>query len=292
MSALFDDVSRIGKGTYGVVFRARLRKTGEVVALKEIALQSASEGIPCTALREIGVLQNVSHPNVVRLKMVYRTSARLTLVFEHCPGDLQQYMALHSNCLPRADVLGFSAQLLRGLAAIHARGIIHRDVKPQNLLIGRDRVLRLCDFGLARVMGIPFCELSADVVTQWYRPPEILLKLGDYGLGVDVWSAGCVIAEMATSLPLFPCQRDYEQLVRIFGMLGIPREQDWPGARESPAFPTQRDVVVGMGLREVMRGCDPLLVDLVERMLCVNPAARISAEEALRHPVFAEIERK
>jgi serine/threonine protein kinase len=174
------------------------------------------------------------------------------------------------------------------VAAIHRKSIIHRDIKPQNLLVSRDRVLKLCDFGLSRVINIPFCDLSVDVVTQWYRPPEVLLKMEDYGLEVDLWSVGCVIAEMATSLPLFPCQRDYEQLVRIFGMFGIPDEVEWPGVRRSAAFPLEKDVVIGMRLREVMRGCDPLLIDLTEKLLCLNPAKRITAAEALQHPVFSQ----
>jgi serine/threonine protein kinase len=196
-------------------------------------------------------------------------------------------MVLHNNCLPRNDVLSFSHQLLKGVAAIHARSIIHRDIKPQNLLISRDRVLKLCDFGLSRVMNIPFCDISTDVVTQWYRPPEVLLKMDDYGLEVDLWSVGCVIAEMATSLPLFPCQRDYEQLVKIFGMFGIPDDDEWPGARQSIAFPLEKDIVIGMSLRDTMRGCDPFLIDLTERLLRLNPTKRITAAEALEHRVFA-----
>jgi serine/threonine protein kinase len=201
-----------------------LRKTGEIVALKEIPLQSSSVGIPCTAIREVGILQNVSHANIVHLKMVCRNSSRMTLVFEDCPGDLRQYKFLYNDWLPHTDVLSFSQQLLRGLAAVHSRGIIHRDIKPLNLLIGRDRVLKLCDFGLARVMDLPFCELSVDVVTQWYRPPEILLTFENYGLAVGIWSAACVTVEVGTGRPLFPARGTPISSCRYSG---------WPGPRST-----------------------------------------------------------
>jgi serine/threonine protein kinase len=283
---MFEDVSRIGKGTYGTVYRAQLHDTHETVALKQIDLTSAAEGVPCTALREIAVLQNLHHENIVWLIMVYHNSKYLTLVFEYCEYDLSTYMATHSNCLTPEEVISFSYQLLLGISAMHSKSIIHRDLKPQNLLITDQKILKICDFGLARVMDVPHDELSLDVVTLWYRPPEILLRNAAYDLSVDVWSAGCVIVEMATSMPLFRCDSESDQLSRIFGTLGIPEPSELAEMGQNIDIPLRKDVVQMPPVREVMRGCDARLIDLAESLLKIAPGRRMSAAEALRHPVF------
>jgi cyclin-dependent kinase len=249
---MFEEVSQIGKGTYGTVYRARLHETHEHVALKQIDLKSAREGVPCTALGEIAMLQNFRHENIVWLVIVYHNSKFMTLVFEYCKYDLRNYMIKHSNYISYEEVMSFSCQLLLGLSELHSRSVIHRDIKPQNLLINKQKVFEICDFGLARVMDVPHDELSLDVVTQWYRPPEILLRIPSYDLSVDIWSAGCVIVEMATSHPLFPGDSDHEQIAKMFGMSEMPCAEDWPVAVAAPRFPAEAEIMPSLGLRDLM----------------------------------------
>jgi serine/threonine protein kinase len=286
---MLKDISRIGSGSYGTVFRATITKTNVIVVLKAIPLGSPEEGFPCTALREISLLKHLSHPNIVSLLSVYRNGRHMTLVFESCDTDLQIYMSRHKNGLSTGQIISFSFQLLLAVREIHSRSIIHRDIKPQNLLISDGDVLKLCDFGLGTVSNIPR-KLATDVVTEWYRPPEICLRFHDYGVAADIWSVGCVIAEMAAGFPLFPCKQDHDLLLRMFGMFGIPTQATWPAAARSRTFPAEREVIPGMELRDILRECNPLIVNLLEKLLCLNPDHRWSADEALHHPLFVELQ--
>uniref|UniRef100_A0A8C0VYR4 Cyclin-dependent kinase 2 n=1 Tax=Castor canadensis TaxID=51338 RepID=A0A8C0VYR4_CASCN len=208
---------KIGEGTYGVVYKAKNKLTGEVVALKKIRLDTETEGVPSTAIREISLLEELKHPNIVKLLDVIRTENKLYLVFEFLHQDLKKFM----DALP--------SLLLQGLAFRHSHGVLHRDLKPQNLLINTEGAIKLAIFGLARAFGVPVRTYTHEVVTLWYRAPEILLGCKYYSTAVDIWSLGCIFAEMVTRRALFPGDSEIDQLFRIFRTLGTPDEVVWPG---------------------------------------------------------------
>ncbi|CAA2966083.1 cell division control 2 homolog A-like [Olea europaea subsp. europaea] len=214
----YEKVEKIGEGTYGVVYKARDRVTNETIALKKIRLEHEDEGVPSTAIREISLLKEMQHGNIVRLQDVVHSEKRLYLVFEYLDLDLKKHM---DSCPefskdPRL-VKMFLYQILRGIAYCHSHRVLHRDLKPQNLLIDRQtNALKLADFGLARAFGIPVRTFTHEVVTLWYRAPEILLGSRHYSTPVDVWSVGCIFAEMVNQQPLFPGDSEIDELFKIF----------------------------------------------------------------------------
>lgn len=212
------------------VFKGKNRETLEIVALKRVRLDEDDEGVPSSALREICLLKELKHKNIVRLYDVLHSDKKLTLVFEHCDQDLKKYFDSLNGEISSEIVKSFMYQLLRGLAFCHSHNVLHRDLKPQNLLINKNNELKLADFGLARAFGIPVKCYSAEVVTLWYRPPDVLFGAKLYTTSIDCWSAGCIFAELANAgRPLFPGSDVDDQLKRIFKLLGTPTEDNWPG---------------------------------------------------------------
>jgi len=188
------------------------------------------------------------------------------------------------NSLSPAEVKSYTKQLLQGLLFCHSRRIIHRDLKPQNLLLDSNKNLKLADFGLARAFCVPVRPYTHEVITLWYRAPEILLGAQAYALPVDIWSTGCIFAEMASHSPLFPGDSEIDQLYKIFSTLGTPNEAVWPGVSSlkdyKPVFPQWK----AEGLGKI--SFDPLLLDLLGKMLIYEPAKRVTAKDALKHPYF------
>ncbi|XP_009603597.1 cell division control protein 2 homolog A-like isoform X1 [Nicotiana tomentosiformis] len=214
----YEKVEKIGEGTYGVVYKARVRETNEIIALKKIRLEQEDEGVPSTAIREISLLKEMQHANIVRLQDVVHSEKRLYLVFEYLDLDLKKHM---DSCPEFSKdlriVKTFLYQMLRGIAHCHSCRFLHRDLKPQNLLLNpRTNVLKLADFGLGRAFGIPVRTFTHEVVTLWYRAPEILLGSRCYSTPVDVWSVGCIFAEMVNQQPLFPGDSEIDELYKIF----------------------------------------------------------------------------
>ncbi|XP_072901338.1 cyclin-dependent kinase 5 isoform X1 [Hemitrygon akajei] len=193
----YEKLEKIGEGTYGTVFKAKNKETHEIVALKRVRLDDDDEGVPSSALREICLLKELKHKNIVRLHDVLHSDKKLTLVFEYCDQDLKKYFDSCTGDLDAEIVKSFMYQLLKGLAFCHSRNVLHRDLKPQNLLINRNGELKLADFGLARAFGIPVRCYSAEVVTLWYRPPDVLFGAKLYSTSIDMWSAGCIFAALS-----------------------------------------------------------------------------------------------
>lgn len=278
-------------GTYGVVYKARSKKTQQLVALKKIRLENEDEGVPSTAIREITVLKELVHPNVVGLDDVIMQENRLYLVFEFLSMDLKKYIDTQSP-LDKNLVRSYTYQILEGILFCHQRRIIHRDLKPQNLLISKDGVIKLADFGLARAFGIPVRVYTHEVVTLWYRSPEVLLGVQRYATPIDIWSIGCIFAEMVTGNALFHGDSEIDQLFRIFRSLGTPSEETWPGVSTmpdfKPTFPNWKSNV----LKSLVPGITDDGLDLLEKMLIYNPNNRISAKAALLHPYFDGLDRK
>ncbi|BCS23769.1 cyclin-dependent kinase [Aspergillus puulaauensis] len=302
----YQKIEKIGEGTYGVVYKAReLNHPNRVVALKKIRLEAEDEGVPSTAIREISLLKEMKHPNVVRLfNIVYVDSDKLYLVMELLDLDLKRYMdtlPVHEGgrgrALPNGSKMSvgldgpmvkkFMGQLVEGLRYCHSHRILHRDLKPQNLLIDREGNLKLADFGLARAFGVPLRTYTHEVVTLWYRSPEILLGARQYSTGVDMWSVGAIFAEMCTRKPLFAGDSEIDEIFKIFRLLGTPDEVTWPGVTSFPdyksSFPrwkrTSGPLVPGLE----SAGCD-----LLEALLEYDPAQRLSAKQACMHPYFSD----
>lgn len=275
----------IGSGAYGVVYKARDRRDQSIVALKKVKLNNSEtdeDGVPSSSLREIGLLKDLKHPNVLRLIDVQICETSLFLIFEHLDLDLKKLLDRHRSGLPSLLVKSYMFQLLQGLSYCHARRVLHRDLKLQNLLVDRKGNIKLADFGLARSIGLPIRTYTHEVVTLWYRSPELLLKTTHYGPSVDLWSLGCIFAEMQTNRILFPGESEIDQLYRIFRTLGTPDETSWPGFREMPEY-RHFAKFKGRGFESYIGDDDPQAVDLLSRFLTYDPANRISAKQALVH---------
>lgn len=288
MSAKFERLEKIGEGTYGTVYKARNRDTQAIVALKRVRLDEDDEGVPSSALREICLLKELRHVNIVRLHDVLHSDKKLTLVFEFCEQDLKKYFdSLNGEMMDQTTVKSFFKQLLRGLAFCHEHNVLHRDLKPQNLLINKAGELKLADFGLARAFGIPVRCYSSEVVTLWYRPPDVLFGAKIYNTSIDVWSAGCIFAEMANSgRPLFPGNDVDDQLRRIFKLLGSPTEENWPGVAKFPEFKPFGPFNACNDFASAVPKLNSKGVELLAQLIVCNPSLRLSSSDALSHSYF------
>lgn len=288
----YQKIEKIGEGTYGVVHKAKNRGSGEIVALKKIRLEAEDEGIPSTAIREISILKELQHGNIVRLHDVIHTEKKLTLVFEYLEQDLKKYLDGSPDGLPAQEIKDLLYQLLKGVQFCHDRRVLHRDLKPQNLLINKNMELKLADFGLARAFGIPVRSYTHEVVTLWYRAPDVLMGSRKYSTPVDLWSVGCIFGEMAGSRPLFPGTSDADQLTRIFKVLGTPTETTWPSMAELPEYkaPNQfGEKVEGVFPEFPKDNLGPQGMEMLHSMLKFEPAWRITAKNALQHPYFEDV---
>ncbi|PGH31258.1 CMGC/CDK protein kinase [[Emmonsia] crescens] len=284
----FQRLEKLGEGTYATVYKGRNRQTGEMVALKEIHLDS-EEGTPSTAIREISLMKELKHENILSLYDIIHTENKLMLVFEFMDKDLKRYMEVRSNQLDYVTIKDFMHQLLRGVAFCHHNRVLHRDLKPQNLLINANGQLKLADFGLARAFGIPVNTFSHEVVTLWYRAPDVLLGSRMYNTSIDIWSAGCIMAEMYMGRPLFPGSTNEDQLQKIFRLMGTPSERSWPGISQFPEYKPNFPVYATQDLSLILPRIDHLGLDLLNRMLQLRPEMRISAADALRHSWFNDL---
>jgi cyclin-dependent kinase len=285
----YTKLEKVGEGTYGVVYKARDIRTGSYVALKKIRLEAEDEGVPSTSIREISLLKELSKDdNIVKLLDIVHSDAKLYLVFEFLDLDLKRYM----DSIGDKDGLGpgmvkkFCYQLVKGLYYCHAHRVLHRDLKPQNLLINKEGNLKLADFGLARAFGIPLRTYTHEVVTLWYRAPEVLLGSRHYSTAIDMWSVGCIFAEMAMRQPLFPGDSEIDEIFRIFRLLGTPDEDIWPGVRSLPDYKPTFPQWHPHDLKGTVTALDDDGIDLLSQMLIYDPAHRISAKRALNHPYF------
>ncbi|KAL4614248.1 hypothetical protein ACB092_07G040500 [Castanea dentata] len=287
----YEKVEKIGEGTYGVVYKARDRTTNETIALKKIRLEQEDEGVPSTAIREISLLKEMQHGNIVRLQDVVHSEKRLYLVFEYLDLDLKKYMDSSPEfAKDLRQIKMFLYQILRGIAYCHSHRVLHRDLKPQNLLIDRrTNALKLADFGLARAFGIPVRTFTHEVVTLWYRAPEILLGSRHYSTPVDVWSVGCIFAEMVNQRALFPGDSEIDELFKIFRVLGTPNENTWPGVTSLPDYKSTFPKWPPKDLATLVPSLDSAGVDLLSKMLCFDPSRRITARSALEHEYFKDI---
>ncbi|PUZ59390.1 hypothetical protein GQ55_4G037400 [Panicum hallii var. hallii] len=284
----YDKIEKVGQGTYSNVYKARERGTGRVVALKKVRFDtSESESVRFMA-REIRILQRLDHPNVIRLEGIAtsRMHRSIYLVFDFMYSDLTKLIARPGQRLTEPQIKSYMQQLLAGLQHCHDRGILHRDIKGSNLLIDRHGVLKIGDFGLANYFGPGRRRpLTSRVVTLWYRAPELLLGSTDYGVGIDLWSAGCLLAEMFFGKPLLRATTEVEQLFKIFSLCGSPPDDYWRKMKLSPTFKPPK--AYKPTTAERFRDLPPSAVRLLATLLALDPAARGTAGQALESSFFS-----
>ncbi|KAL1311917.1 hypothetical protein HN51_038595 [Arachis hypogaea] len=296
----FEKLEKVGEGTYGKVYRARDKATGKIVALKKTRLHEDEEGVPPTTLREVSILRMLSRdPHVVRLMDVKQGQNKegktvLYLVFEYMDTDLKKFIRSFrqsSQFIPPKTVKSLMYQLCKGVAFCHGHGILHRDLKPHNLLMDRSTMmLKIADLGLARAFTVPIKKYTHEILTLWYRAPEVLLGATHYSMAVDMWSVGCIFAELVAKQALFPGDSELQQLLHIFRLLGTPNEEVWPGVsklmnwHEYPQWNPQE-------LYMAVPTLDDQGVDLLSQMLQYEPSKRISAKKAMEHPYFHDLDK-
>ncbi|MBA0777953.1 hypothetical protein Gotri_005899 [Gossypium trilobum] len=313
----YDKLDKIGQGTYSNVYKARDKVTGKIVALKKVRFDTSEPESVKFMAREIMILQKLDHPNVVKLEglATSRMQYSLYLVFDFMHSDLARIMSRPEERLTEPQV-GFLClftlsgtsgigetssisfyleslvqikcymhQLLSGLQHCHERGILHRDIKGSNLLIDKSGMLKIADFGLANYFSPNRkCHLTSRVVTLWYRAPELLLGSTDYGVGIDLWSAGCLLGEMFAGRPIMPGRTEVEQLHKIFKLCGTPSEAYWKKLRLSTTFRPPQSYKPS--LADGFRNFPQSSLGLLSTLLALDPAYRGSASSALQNEFF------
>ncbi|XP_073995005.1 cyclin dependent kinase 11B pitslre isoform X2 [Rhodnius prolixus] len=292
----FQCLNRIEEGTYGVVYRARDKRTDQIVALKRLKMEKEKEGFPITSLREINTLLKAQHPNIVTVReiVVGSNMDKIFIVMDYVEHDLKslmETMKIKKQAFIPGEVKCLMQQLLRAVAHLHDNWILHRDLKASNLLLSHKGVLKVGDFGLAREYGSPLKPYTPIVVTLWYRAPELLLGAKEYSTPIDMWSVGCIFAELMTMEPLFTGKSEQDQLNKIFKTLGTPNERIWPGYNKLPAVQKMTFAEFPVSTLRSRFKAVPTEVglNLLNGFLTYNPAARLTAESALSHEYFTEI---
>ncbi|EFP89478.2 TFIIH complex serine/threonine-protein kinase subunit kin28 [Puccinia graminis f. sp. tritici] len=276
---------KIGEGTYASVFEGHQKKSNRKVAIKKIKAGQFKDGLDMSAIREVKFLQELSHPNVIGLLDVFSSKSNLNLVLEFLDTDLEAVIKDRELVFQASDIKSWMLMTMQGLDFCHQNWVLHRDMKPNNLLIASDGTLKIADFGLAREYADPGTRMTCQVVTRWYRPPELLYGARAYSTGVDIWAVGCIFAELMLRTPYLAGENDFDQLSTIFRALGTPTDQDWPGHKrlaDYVEFPIQHK----QPLELLFSAAGDDAIDFLECCLKFDPRKRINSRQALRHQYF------
>ncbi|XP_065856109.1 cyclin-dependent kinase C-2 C-like [Euphorbia lathyris] len=284
----FQKLEKIGQGTYSSVFRAREVATGRMVALKKVRFDNFQPESIRFMAREILILRRLDHPNIIKLEGIItsRLSGSVYLVFEYMEHDLAGLSSSPEIKFSESQIKCYIKQLLCGIEHCHTRGVMHRDIKVSNILVNNDGILKIGDFGLANVLSEKNKhQLTSRVVTLWYRPPELLMGSTSYGVSVDLWSVGCVFAELLLGKPLFKGRTEVEQLHKIFKLCGSPSDEYWKQAKLSNATVFKPQHLYESSLQQRFKDY-PTAADLIETFLSIEPEKRGTATSALLAQYF------
>ena len=301
----YEWISKLGEGTFGEVSKARSKKTGHIVALKKILMHHEKDGFPITALREIKLLKQLNHINILKLEEMaverpkdVKKKPSMFMVTPYMDHDLSGLLENPAVLFSEPQIKCYMKQLLEGTAYLHENRILHRDMKAANLLISNRGILQIADFGLARPYegdppkpghggGEATRDYTTLVVTRWYRPPELLLQLRRYTTAVDMWGVGCVFGEMFKGKPILAGASDVNQAQLIFDLVGSPTEENMPGWNELPGCEGVKDFAPRPStLDRVFRDQGPLTISILSDFLKLDWRKRVNAIDALNHPYF------
>lgn len=326
VEAAYTKIQQVGQGTYGSVFMGKDKVTHEVVALKRINTKQEENGFPITALREVKILKALDSDHIVKLKEIVTSKEKpssaagadnengisrrsdknftvprnVFMVFEYLEYDLTGILETHEIRLTQDHIKSWAFQLLTGVHYMHMQNILHRDLKAANLLVSRNGVLKIADWGLARSWSKDMKRLTNLVITLWYRPPELLLGCNQYSGKIDMWSVGCIIAEMFRRAGFLKGKTEQHQLDLIFQTCGLPNMKDWPEVhRMCPLWKNYEPQMEERSLKYVNRLKETLTqqlpnrawltdnaIGLIGKLLTLNPGKRASAEDALDSSYF------
>jgi len=275
----------VGQGTFGIVYSGEDKETRQIVALKKVRVRSAQDGIDYNTIQEIRQLQELNHPNIVKFIGAYHHQGSLYVVSEflHCSLEKLLYSPDKSFLLSDADIKSIMKQILTGMQYLHENWILHRDMKPANIMFSLNGTLKLIDFGLSCDYPSDFGELISQVVTVFYKAPELIYDSRQYGPAIDIWSVGCIMAELFLRKPFLPGRNDEEELQYITNAFG---PAVWPGCDKLKGF---RKVLPSTEIRPLSFTFGALTkdaLDLLSKLMCLDPSKRITAAEALQHPYF------
>lgn len=279
-------IKEVGDGTFGSVWRAINKLSGEVVAVKKMKRKYYTWE-ECMSLREVKSLRRMNHPNIVKLKEAIRENDILYFVFEYMECNLYQLIKDRGKLFSEAEIRNWCYQIFQGLSYMHRRGYFHRDLKPENLLVTKD-IIKIADFGLARELCSqpPYTEY---VSTRWYRAPEVLLQSSSYDAAVDMWAMGAIMAELFTLHPLFPGSNEVDEIHKICSVIGSPGQDTWPeGLQLAESMRYKFAQIPGANLFELIPSASENAVNLIESLCSWDPAKRPKAAEVLQHPFFQE----
>ncbi|XP_027942164.1 protein IMPAIRED IN BABA-INDUCED STERILITY 1 [Vigna unguiculata] len=285
----FEKLEKIGQGTYSSVFRARELETGKIVALKKVRFDNFEPESVRFMAREILILRRLDHPNIIKLEglITSRLSCSIYLVFEYMEHDITGLLSSPDIKFTEPQIKCYMKQLLAGLEHCHLRGVMHRDIKGSNLLVNNEGVLKVADFGLANYVNSGHRQpLTSRVVTLWYRPPELLLGSTDYGPAVDLWSVGCVYAELLVGKPILQGRTEVEQLHKIFKLCGSPPDEYWKKTKLPHATLFKPQQPYDSCLRQSFKDLPATSIHLLQTLLSVEPYKRGTATSALSSEYF------